>query len=120
MITIDAVVGGTAKSSATVGSSASNSLRLAPETKAAADEEKARKFRERAKRGVLKLLAEKNGHTNLAELHDFSERKYFIAHRSFSRMMEEFVEENHILWDATAGMATLTDEGRRFMGTPVK
>lgn len=90
----------------------------APE-KSAADEEKQRRFRERARRGVLKYIDEHGGVVGLADVHDYSERKYFIAHKGFSKMMEEFVDEGHIRWDPSQGLATLTDEGRAFMVSPI-
>lgn len=79
------------------------------------DEEKIRKHREKTKKGVLKHLSQKGGSTSLAELHDYSEKRFFVAHRAFSSLMEEVVDEGLILWDATSGIATLTDAGRALL-----
>jgi len=76
------------------------------------DEEKIRKHREKTKRGLLIQLHKQGGHQSLAELHDYSERRFFVAHRAFSTLMEEFVEEQLVIWDATSGLVTLTEEGR--------
>ena len=76
------------------------------------DEEKIRKHREKTKRGLLLQLHKQGGHQSLAELHDYSERRFFVAHRAFSTLMEEFVEEQLVIWDATTGVITLTEEGR--------
>lgn len=87
----------------------------APVAKAAVDEAKIKKHREKTKKAVLKQLIKLGGVASLADLHDFSEKKYFVAHRAFSSLMEEYVEESLLLWDATTGMATITDAGRAFV-----
>jgi hypothetical protein len=76
-------------------------------TEASPDEEKIKKHREKTRAALLKHLAEKGGSLSLAELHDFSERRYFVAHRAFSTLMEELVEDEAISWDPQAGIVTL-------------
>ncbi|HNC94878.1 MAG TPA: hypothetical protein PKW90_02075, partial [Myxococcota bacterium] len=87
----------------------------APAAKASVDEAKIKKHREKTKKAVLKQLIKLGGVASLADLHDFSEKKYFVAHRAFSSLMEEYVDESLLLWDATTGMATITDAGRAFV-----
>ncbi len=79
------------------------------------DEAKVKKHREKTKKAVLKQLIKLGGVASLADLHDYSEKKFFVAHRAFSSLMEEYVEEGLLLWDATTGMATITDAGRGFV-----
>ena len=44
------------------------------------DDEKIRRHKEKAKRGVLKHLLEQGGSLGLGPMHDYSERRWFIAH----------------------------------------
>ena len=71
---------------------------------------------EKARKGVLKHLAEGGGTMSMADMHDFSERRYFVAHQGFSRMMEGFVAEGLISYNTAIGEATITDSGRSFAG----
>ena len=77
------------------------------------DKAKIERARMRARKGVLSLMADKGGKANLSEMHDHSERRYFIAHKAFSNLMEDMVRDEVILWDADEGIATLTDWGRK-------
>jgi phosphoribosyl-ATP pyrophosphohydrolase len=70
---------------------------------------------EKTRKAVLKKLAEEGGEAELALLHDYSERRYFIAHKKFSNLMEELVAEELLLFDHGSGMATLTDGGRAYI-----
>ena len=69
---------------------------------------------EKARKGVLKHLAEGGGRMSMGDMHDYSERRYFVAHQGFSRMMEGFVAEGLIDYNAAIGEATITDAGRDF------
>jgi len=64
---------------------------------------------------VLKNLAESGGAAEMADMHDYSEKKFFIAHQAFSRMMEGFVAEGLIDYDQRSGTATLTERGRAWL-----
>ena len=77
--------------------------------------DKTRKAVLRAKRGSLKFLVANDGVSPLAELHDNSERRYFIAHRAFSRLMEEMTGEGLVDFDHGTGVARLTDAGRTWL-----
>lgn len=82
------------------------------------DEEKLKKqqaFFERARKGILKFLDEKGGKLTLNELHDYSMNKYLIQHQSFSRMMETFVEEDLVSYDAETQETIMTDKGKAFI-----
>ena len=61
-------------------------------------------------------MVQKNGGTStLAEMHDFSERRYFIAHKKFSDLMESMIADEQIDYDHGEGVATLTDKGIAFI-----
>lgn len=69
---------------------------------------------EKARKGVLRHLAENGGTMSMGDMHDFSERRYFVAHQGFSRMMEGFVTDGFIAYNHAIGEATITDAGRSF------
>lgn len=82
------------------------------------EEEKAAKLREffeKARKGVLRHIAEKGGKLSMGEMHEYSMKKYFIQHQRFSQMMETFVDENLIDYDPGTGIATLTAKGNEFI-----
>ena len=88
----------------------------APEPPKDADaEEKQRKFMARARKGLLTKVSEAGGSIPLGELHDHSEKRYFIAHRAFSTLMEEMVAEGLLDYESGTGIARLTDAGRAVM-----
>lgn len=70
---------------------------------------------ERAKRAVLGFLAEQGGVCGLAELHDYSESRWFLGHQHFSRMMEECVAGGLLTYDDENAVFTLTEAGRAFV-----
>ncbi len=91
----------------------------APPPKALSPEEQAKQDKiaahfEKARRGVMRNLVEVGGKAAMADMHDHSERRYFIAHQAFSRMMEGFVAEGLIDYDTRLGEATVTEKGRAF------
>jgi hypothetical protein len=71
----------------------------------------------KAKLGVLKHVLDTNadGRMSMADMHDHSERRYFIAHRSFSDLMETWIGEGLVTYDAETGAVTVTDAGRAFV-----
>lgn len=83
------------------------------------DEAKAKAARhfERTRRAVLKLIDDKGGTASLAEMHDYSERKYFIGHKRFSDLMETLLDESLIDFDHASGQAHITDNGRTLAHT---
>ncbi len=74
--------------------------------------EKAARHFERTRRAVLRFIDEQGGVADLAAMHDYSERKYFIGHRRFSDLMESLVDDELIDYDHGAGQAHLTAKGR--------
>ena len=76
---------------------------------------KAAKHLEKTRRAMLKLVIEKGGSASLGDLHDLSERRYFIGHKRFSDMMEALTEEDLLTYDSREGTATITDEGRSYL-----
>ncbi|MCB9765885.1 MAG: hypothetical protein H6739_39290 [Alphaproteobacteria bacterium] len=77
--------------------------------------EKQRRFMERARKGVLQHVAEAGGALPMKDMHDFSERRFFIAHRAFSDMMEFFVDGGFVEVDGATMDVRLTDAGRAFL-----
>jgi len=86
-----------------------------PEVKPSEQDEKILKHRKRTKVALLKLAQKSGGTASLGDLHDLAERRYFIAHKAFSDLMEEMVAEGVFLYDWSAGEATLTDLGREWI-----
>jgi len=78
-------------------------------------EEKFKELFERARKGVLKYLDEKGGTLRMGEIHDYSLNTYFIQHQRFSQMMETFVNEKLIEYDASTQISTITEEGKEFI-----
>lgn len=64
----------------------------------------------RTRKGMLKWLVEQGGEATMADMHTKSEAKYFVAHRSFSRLMEEFTGEELVTY--VDGRVALTEAGR--------
>jgi predicted lipid-binding transport protein (Tim44 family) len=91
----------------------------APEPPKDADaEEKQRKFMARARKGLLTKVQEAGGAMPLGDLHDHSEKRYFIAHRAFSTLMEEMVAEGLLDYESGTGIARLTEAGRAQIAAP--
>ena len=78
-------------------------------------DEKVLKHRRRTKIALLKLTAKSNGTAALGDLHDLAERRYFIAHKAFSDLMEEMVAEGVFLYDWSAGEASITELGTQWI-----
>lgn len=70
---------------------------------------------ERAKRGTLQFLVDAGGESQLADMHDHSERKYFVAHRGFSRLMEDLTDTGLVDFNHTTGQAIITQAGRDYL-----
>ena len=87
----------------------------ASEKTAPLSEDKVARHRERTRKGLLKKTLESGGTIGLGELHDHSERRFFVGHKAFSDMMEDLVRENLLLFDWDAQEATLTDAGRQYL-----
>ena len=83
-------------------------------------DEKILKHRRRTKVALLKLTAKSDGTAPLGDLHDLAERRYFIAHKAFSDLMEEMVAEGLFLYDWSAGEATITELGKEWIQTDAK
>ena len=66
----------------------------------------------RTRKGMLKWLVDQGGTATMKDMHDKAESKYFVAHRSFSRLMEEFTEEGLVSYSGTTGIVQVTDQGR--------
>lgn len=81
-----------------------------PAAPSAADLAKQAKHWQRTRKGMLKWLVEQGGEATMADMHAKSETKYFVAHRSFSRLMEEFTGEELVTY--IDGRVALTESGR--------
>ena len=82
---------------------------------ASEQDEKILKHRKRTKIAMLKQAVKSNGTAPLGDLHDLAERRYFIAHKAFSDLMEEMVAEGLFLYDWNAGEATITEQGAEWI-----
>ena len=61
---------------------------------------------------VLRSVAgPEGGEASLADMHAHSERRYFIAHKRFSDLMESLVDDGLIDFDHSTGMATISSAG---------
>lgn len=79
-------------------------------------EERQKAFFEKARKGVLAWLAEREGGSaTLGDMHQHSSERFLVAHQGFSKMMESFVAEKLIDYDRDTMTATLTDAGREFI-----
>ena len=67
---------------------------------------------DRARAGVLRFVSDRGGSASLGDIHEFSEKKYFIMHQGFSRLMEGMVSEGLIDFDRTSNTASLTRAGQ--------
>lgn len=77
--------------------------------------EKQRELFERARKGVLQYLADQGGSLPMADLHDYSARKFFIQHQGFSRIMETFVDGRLVDYRPQDQQTTITEKGREFI-----
>ncbi|MCB9664780.1 MAG: hypothetical protein H6732_11750 [Alphaproteobacteria bacterium] len=84
---------------------AAEKAKLSPEERQAAHLARTRK-------GLLRFVHDQGGRAGLRELHDYSEKTFFVAHVGFSRMMEELTEHGLLDYDHDDAVATLTDAGR--------
>ncbi len=115
-------LGASARPSAPSPAAASQPAAAAPPPKPLSPEEQAKQDKiaahfEKARRGVLAHLDKQGGSAEMADMHDYSERRFFIAHQAFSRMMEGFVSEGLIDYDSRTGVATITEKGRGYAGS---
>ena len=77
--------------------------------------EKIAKHRKKTRKGVLKWLDEQEGgEASMKDMHDYSERRFFVSHKPFSDLMEYLIDNVLITFDHGAGIATITDDGRDF------
>jgi len=83
------------------------------EAEARKQEKIARHF-EKTRKGVLRWLANHGGRAGLAELHDYSERRFFVAHKRFSDLMESLIEDGLITYDHAEGVAEITPDGATY------
>ena len=75
-------------------------------------EAKQKELMERARRGVLKFVSDRGGSAHLGDIHEFSEKKYFIAHQGFSRLLDGIVSGGLMAFEAVSNTVTLTEAGR--------
>ncbi|MCB9779382.1 MAG: hypothetical protein H6742_12520 [Alphaproteobacteria bacterium] len=76
---------------------------------------KERMARLKAKKAVLQQLDKLGGEAGMKDLHDFSERRYFVAHKAFSDLMEEYTGQGLIDFDGSTYQCVLTDRGRAWV-----
>lgn len=76
---------------------------------------KAAKHFEKTRKAVLKFVVDQGGVASMGDMHDYSERRYFIAHRRFSDLMEGIVAEGLIDYDDAQGEANITAAGQAYI-----
>ena len=86
------------------------------DAKAAEMAAKAAKHFEKTRVTMLKFVVDQGGTASLADMHERSERRYFIGHKRFSLLMEGLVEEELIDFDHATGVATITADGQAYIG----
>ena len=74
--------------------------------------DKISRHRRKARLGLLRFVAERDNSVDLASLHNYSEMRYLIGHKSFSDLMEEMVADEVLLFDPNESQAHLTEKGR--------
>lgn len=79
------------------------------------EEQKIQKHLHRTRLGLLQFLQKKGGVLGLADLHDHSEKRYFIGHKKFSDLLEAMVAEGVIAYDWSTQQATLTEKGMNLL-----
>lgn len=77
---------------------------------------KASKHFEKTRRAVLSFVHDQGGVASMADMHDHSERRYFIAHKKFSDLMEGIVGEGLVDFDDASGEASITPAGKAYIG----
>lgn len=85
------------------------------EAKEAEMARKAAKHFERTRVAMLKFIVDQGDEASLADMHDLSERRYFIGHKRFSTLMEGLVEEDLIDFDHATGIASITGAGKDYL-----
>ena len=78
-------------------------------------EQKIAKHFEKTRVAMLKFLHENGKTAHLKEMHDLSERRYFIAHRRFSDLMESLVDHGLIEFRQETNEATITTAGIEYI-----
>ena len=73
------------------------------------------KHRNRTISALLQLAIDNGGTASLGDLHDLAERRYFIAHKAFSDLMEEMVAKGVFQYDWGTQVATVTEVGQAFL-----
>jgi len=85
------------------------------EKKEAVDADKVAKHLKRTRKGILKFIEKNGGTCGLAEMHDHSEKRFFVGHRKFSELMEGMVDEGLISYSWDTQEATITATGKEWM-----
>ena len=72
---------------------------------------KAAKHVERTRKAMLKFVIEQGGEASMADMHELSERRYFIGHKRFSDLMEGLVGEGLIAARQLGPVGSAADRG---------
>ena len=92
---------------------------LAPTQGGASAEDKSAKHLAKTRRALLQKLNDAEGPLTLGELHDYSERRYFIGHKKFSDLFEAMIDQGVVTWDPQAATASLTERGQIELTSPL-
>ena len=94
---------------------ASHKIKEESKAKSSVEQDKIEKHRRRVKLGLLKYVNKKDSSVELAELHEFSERRYLVGHQAFSQLMEELVDGQLLDFDWEKSEARLSLKGQDFL-----
>ena len=92
--------------------SAEEEPELSPEEKKA---QAAAKHLAKTKKGLVQKVSDLGGSTTLPELHDYSEKKFFVGHKRFSDLMEEMIAEELISFSYEDSAITLGAKAKDFL-----
>ena len=92
-----------------------SSTQVTPSTQETELDPKVAKHRRRTICALLSLTIEEGGTASLGDLHDLSERRYFIAHKAFSDLMEEMVQMGIFTFNWETQEATITEQGQAYL-----
>ena len=90
---------------------------LAPLSEEEKKEQAKAKHMKKTKRGLLKKLKESGGDMPLRDLHDYSEKRFFMGHQKFSLLMEELVEEDLVEYSYEDRTVSLGEKAEEFLRT---
>ena len=69
----------------------------------------------KTKKGLVKKVSDLGGATTLPELHDYSEKRFFVGHKRFSDLMEEMISEDLLCFSYEDSSIVLGTKAKDFL-----